>query len=309
MTARARVLLLCVLVVGIACTPSTEAPSSASRDAAADSIASAAPGTDIYLAALERTEAGALQVGAPTNVTRRSGYDNQPTFVREGGALLYTAVQEAQTDVFRYSINGDSTTRITTTSVSEYSPTPRPDGAMTLVRVEVDGRQRLWTYTGQGRPEAPVFSDLPRVGYHAWANPEQVLLFVLGDPPSLQQALVETRVRDTVATRIGRSLQPVPGRPAVSFVQVAEDSTTTLHVFDARTGGVQRIGGTPGSGRSVDHAWTPDGTLLLADSTFVYARSPEAEQWSRVGDLAPLEPSRLAVSPDGGTLALVAADS
>ncbi len=308
MTVRARLLLL-LTVAGIACTQSTEAPQSASSDTAADSIASAAPGTDIYLAALERTQAGALQVGAPTNVTRRSGYDNQPSFVREGRALLYTSVRDAQTEVVRHSIDGDSTTRITTTAVSEYSPTPRPDGQMTLVRVEEDGRQRLWTYSGQGTPEAPVFSELAAVGYHAWANDEQVLLFVLGDPPTLQRTNVETSVRDTVATRIGRSLQPVPGQPAVSYVEVATDSTTTLHTINVETGAVQQIGNTPGRGRGVDHAWTPDGTLLMADSTFLYARSRDANRWTRVGNLAPLEPSRLAVSPDGGTLALVAADS
>jgi hypothetical protein len=52
----------------------------------------------------------------------------------------------------------------------------------------------------------------------------------------------------------------------------------------------------------------PDGTVLMADSTRLYARKPDANRWTVLADLSPLEPTRLAVSPDGSRLAFVAAD-
>lgn len=308
MTVRAALVALAVALFGGACTQSPDSPTSSSDGTAADSIASAAPGTDVYLVPLRRSEAGQLQVGTPTNVTQRPGYDNQPAFVQEGGALLFSSVRGDQTDVYRYDVAADSVSQVTLTTQSEYSPTPRPNDMMTVVRVETDGRQRLWEYTMDGAPEALVLPALDSVGYHAWVDEEHVALFVLGDPPTLQYATVATGNRDTMATRIGRSLQRIPGERAVSFVKVAEDSTTSIHALHAGPTSVRQLTATPGSQRGVDHAWMPDGTLLMADSTRLYAWGMEEQQWATVADLAPLEPSRLAVSPDGRTLALVASD-
>jgi hypothetical protein len=304
-----RLLVLLLVTLLAACTgePSSEAGSApVDTSTAGDSIAAAAPGTDIYLAALEQTGDG-LGLGALRNATRRSGYDNQPAFA-EDGTLLFTSERDGQTDVYRYDLTTDSAQAVTTTPQSEYSPTPRPDGRFTVVRVETDGRQRLWQYDASGTPVAPVDDDVTGVGYHAWIDRQHVALFVLGDPPTLQRFGVDTGTRDTLATRIGRSLQPVPGTRAVSYVQVAADSTTAIHRVDGNSGSTRRLAASPGSGRSIDHAWTPGGTLLMADGTTLYARSADAATWTPVADLAPLQPTRLAVSPDGQTLALVAED-
>jgi hypothetical protein len=51
--------------------------------------AQAPPGTDIYLVAMSYNGA-ALSFGAVTNVTDRAGYDNQPSFLPDSGAILYT---------------------------------------------------------------------------------------------------------------------------------------------------------------------------------------------------------------------------
>lgn len=308
MMLRSFVVVCAIAAVALGCSPSPESPPSVPDTTAADSIAAGAPGTDIYLAPLTRRDDGTLRLGAPTNVTDRPGYDNQPSFTQDGGALLFSSLRDGQTDVYRYDLAGDSAARLTSTPESEYSPTSRPNGMMTVVRVETDGRQRLWEYTPEGAPEALVLPGLDAVGYHAWVDDEHVALFVLGEPPTLQYATVDAGTRDTMASRIGRSLQALPDARAVSFVQVAADSTTTLHTLYADTRSVRRLAMTPGRGRGVDHAWTPGGTVLMADSTRLFARGPDARRWRAIADLSPLEPSRLAVSPDGSTLALVAAD-
>jgi Tol biopolymer transport system component len=280
------------------------------------------PGTEVYLAAFDDS-AAADALGAARNVTRRPGYDNQPAFVPSGEALLYTSHRRGQADVYRYDRQADTTGRLTVTPESEYSPAPRPNGEMAVVRVEADGRQRLWQYGGDGRPMAPMLAAGDSVGYHAWLDTHRVALFVLGSPPTLQVVNVRTGRRDTVARRIGRSLQPVPGREAVSFVQVRADSTTAVSVYDGE-GAVRTVAETPGLGRAVDHTWTPGGTLLMAappadtasgadpsdrdapGASLLYARRPDADAWRAVADFDSLRVSRLAVSPDGSRLAFVA---
>lgn len=54
------------------------------------------------------------------------------------------------------------------------------------------------------------------VGYHARAG-DRVGLFVLGEPPTLRLADPATGAVRVVAREIGRSLQSVPGRSAISY--------------------------------------------------------------------------------------------
>jgi hypothetical protein len=286
---------------------STTASSTTTPGAASDSIASAAPGTDVYLAPLEQA-GDALRLGTPQNATQRAGYDNQPAFTMEGGAFVYTAVQGSQTEVMRYDLDAQATRALSDTPQSEYSPTPRPDDRMTLIRVEDDGRQRLWQYSALGLPAAPVFATLSPVGYHAWLDSARVGMFVLGDPPTLRLGNARTDSVRTLTERIGRSLQSIPDANAISFVKIAPDSTTTIHRLNPE-GTTELLTSTPGDERGIDHAWTPEGTLLMGRGTVLYAWRPDGGGWRAVADVAPLQPTRLSVAPGGQRLAFVAQDT
>lgn len=273
----------------------------------ADSTA-AAPATDIYLATIA-VEDGAVRLeDEPLNITQREGYDNQPHFTPDGRALLYTSVRDGQADTYRYDLAEGTTRQVTNTPESEYSPTPRGDG-FSVVRVEEDGTQRLWQFANDGSDAQVLVPNIEPVGYHAWATPDRVALFVLGEPPTLQLADVGTAA-DTLARDIGTSLQAVPGRPAtVSFIQHTADSTAEIRLLDARARTITPVvEALPGG--DDDHAWTPEGHLLMARDSTLYQYDPEGEgNWQSVADLAPLrDVTRLAVSPDGDRLALVAAE-
>jgi hypothetical protein len=59
-----------------------------------------------------------------------------------------------------------------------------------------------------------------------------------------------------------------------------------------------------------DLAWMPDGTLLMARGDVLYAWKRGDADWTRVADLSTLGitgATRLAVSPRGDALAIVAA--
>jgi hypothetical protein len=272
--------------------------------AAGDSIAAAAPGTDVFVAPLDSAD-DSLRIETPTAITTRPGYDNQPAFLRDGTGLVWTAVRDGQADVYRWT--GTESTQLTDTPESEFSPTPRPDG-MTVVRVDADGRQRLWRYSETGTPIEPVLSAADSVGYHAWLDSTRVALFELGTPPTLRVVDVTTGA-DTVVTRwVGRLLQSVPGRAAVSFGQVASDSTTAIHVIEGDVPTTGRLTVTPAEGTGDFHAWTPSGQLLMATTDALVAWSPPDGVWRTVAPLDTIDVSRLAVSPAGDRLAFVAAE-
>lgn len=276
---------------------------SACDDPAADGLE--VPSTDIYLASLDGIN-GTLSIGEPQNITARDAYDNQPFFLPDGEGLLYTSMQGEQTDIFRYTIADDRHEPLTRTeATSEYSPTPMADGGFSVVRVEEDGTQRLWRFATEGGEPALLLPDVEPVGYHAWIDDDRLALFVLGEPSTLQLAALGSGAAAVVAEDIGRSLQPVPDAEAVTFVQQRANGLAELMRFDPATDTLEGIVEVVEGGQ--DHAWTPEGLLLMTAGSVLYSFDPSVEDgsWSEVVDLSPLELSRIAVSPDGARVALV----
>ncbi|HEV8234402.1 MAG TPA: hypothetical protein VGP84_07375, partial [Gemmatimonadaceae bacterium] len=150
------------------------------------------PSTDIFLAPV-RIDRGQLVVGTPVNVTNRPGYDNQPSFTPDSRALLFTSVRaDAQADIYRYELQTKSITRVTTTPESEYSATIFGDGSrFSVIRVEADSTQRLWSFRLDGTDPRLVFAGFKPVGYHAWVDSTTVAMFLLGRPNAL--VLADTR--------------------------------------------------------------------------------------------------------------------
>jgi hypothetical protein len=275
-------------------------------------LGQAPPDTDVYLASLER-EGGAWSLGELENLTARPGYDNQPAFTPDGGAILYTVVDDDdRADVWRYDLSRGEAAPVTRTPESEYSPTPIPGSdRFSAVRVEADSTQRLWSFDPDGSDPRLVLPDLRPVGYHAWAGGGTLALYVLGEPSTLQVAAPGPGDARVAAREVGRSLGRIPGTDAVSFVALGDEDAgdrAWITRLDPTTGETRRIA--PALEGSVDHAWTPDGTLLMGRGSVLYRREPgESGGWRPVADLADrglASITRLAVSPDGEKIALVA---
>lgn len=263
------------------------------------------PAPDVFLADL--TLGDTAQVGVPKNVTNHSGYDNQPFFTHDGQSILYTCETEGQTDIHRFDIAGGATERVTRTAESEYSPTPMAGGsAFSTIRVEQDSTQRLWAFNLDGSGARLLLPDVAPVGYHAWVDSTSVALFVLGSPPTLQMTTLTSGTTTVEADNIGRSLHKVPDQRAVSYVRKISDSEWWIIVFDPAAHEHTRLVQTlPGR---EDYAWTPDRSLLMADSTTLYQWKRGWDDWSPIAELAShgLGPvTRLAVSPAGDRIALV----
>jgi beta-lactamase class D len=267
--------------------------------------------TDIHVLPLARDGGRILLAGPPVRVTDRDGYDNQPMFTPDGGAILYTSIRVDQADTYRYDIASGRTLAMTDTPESEYSPTPVPGSdRFSVVRVEGDGTQRLWSFAADGSDPRLVLPDIAPVGYHAWVSDGSLALFVLGQPAegrpaTLQLARPGPGLGRVAATDIGRAIQPVPGRSAVTFTQEI-DGEWWLRELDTRDGQARTIVQLLEPDGYHAHTW--DGAVLAASGSQLWQLDPQAG-WVAIADLAPFEIhglSRLAVSPDGGLLAVVA---
>jgi WD40-like Beta Propeller Repeat len=261
--------------------------------------------TDIYLVRFaDLDSAGTVAV---TQLTQRAGYDNQPFFTPDGRYLLYSAIMpDLQADIFRIDLNTRKEERLTKTPESEFSPTPLPDGSgFSAVRVQADSTQRLWKFPYKGKP-APILEKVRGVGYHAWADSDHLLLFLLHDPYLLVLANARTGDTTVVAENIGRSMAPIPGRSEVSFIK-NEGHARWIDGIDPTTRKVERIAPAPEG--SEDFAWTPGGRLLMAQGLILSEWNAATKQWETLavlGNQVPGRITRLAVSPDGKWLALVA---
>ena len=230
---------------------------------------------DIYLAELSVFD-GLHYLGPLQNVTNRTySYDNQPMFTPDSRSLLYTTEygygQRVQTEIHRFYLSSGRETRITRTSESEYSPTPVPgDRAFSAIRVEA------------------------------------LLLYVVGEPPTVRIADLTTGESEVVASGVGRSLHKIPNRNAWSFVERVSADEAWISEVNIGTREVRRLIAAVGGGDF--HAWTPEGVLLMALGSRIYQWDPEVDRdWHRVADVADMEitVSRIAVSPDGSMIAIV----
>lgn len=304
-----RFLLLCLFVLAAPAAARAQQPA---PQASPSPTPQPPPATDIYVADLS-SSGGVVKVGRPRRVTDWEGYDNQPSFTPDGRAILYTSIRaDNQADTYRYDLAAGASARLTETPEAEYSPTVTPDGKhFSVVRVEKDkdATQRLWQFPLAGGTAATlVLEKFKPVGYHAWADERTLGLFILGEPVTLQVVDARTGVYGVIATNVGRSLQRVPGTAKLSYVHKLGDGDWQIREYDTRTHAKRTLA--PTLPRAEDFAWTPDGTLLMAQGAKLYSLRPGNDPvWHEVADFSSdglRGITRLAVSPRGDRLALVA---
>lgn len=279
----------------------------------------APPATEVFLAPLDP----ATGVTTWMNVSNSPGYDNQPSFLPDSSAILFSSNRDGkQMDIYRYDIAAKALKQLTSTPDSEFSPTVTPDGkTFSVIRqAAADGTQLLVKYDlATGAHQSVVFENVKPVGYHAWIDATHVAMFILGSgqgqPATLQIGDTKAGTADVAATGIGRSILIRPRTGTVSFITSAQPRM--IKEFDPRTRTTTDLVAPFES--SQDAAWTPGGVLLMAaNRTIAMWRSGRTE-WMPLATLGGDSPyasgtpqpavrsvTRLAVSPDSKWLAFVA---
>jgi hypothetical protein len=266
--------------------------------------------TEIYLFDLEIKD-GQVTLSNGKNITKHKGYDNQP-FFHPGKPLVYYASfnDSGRSDIKCFNFETSETRNITNTREREYSPTVTPDGEFISCILQRDnGAQDLVKYPiDGGRPQVLVWHL--KVGYHAWADENRVLLFVLDDSVhnSLHNYYLDTNTDTVVAENIGRSLHHIPGQDAMSFVQKIPGKPFVIKRFDLGSGLVSTINtGVDGQDYMT---WLNGGIMLMSDGKSIFSCSDKHDaQWQPVkiiGDTKMLKGiSRLSVNTGNSKVAVV----
>lgn len=243
------------------------------------------PETDIYLLDLKITGDSVL-TGKPENITHRKGYDNQPCFTPDGTAILYIAdTDSGSTDIFSYSPENRSATRLTQTPESEFSPSLSADqDFLTVVRVDSDSGQRLYNYPFPGTDKPVLIKESDSVGYYCQLDRNTYALFILGEPVTLQLLDTRTGIRITVAEKIGRCIKTLPGKKEFYYSDKSSDSSWYINsmTFD----GTEKKRIVPTLPGSEDFCILPDGSFLMGNKGRLYRYIPGTKQWNEIADLS-----------------------
>jgi len=163
------------------------------------------PNTDIWLLDFKQKK-DSISLTNPVNITKRDGYDNQPCFSPDGSFLYFSSNRDGkQRDIYKYNLKNKKTTQVKNTATSEYSPTFMPDlKKLSVVMVEQDSAQRLWTINPQNGDTALFIDNIDSVGYHTWLENSAVFVFLLPEPFKLYLVDRKTGNKFFINDSIGR---------------------------------------------------------------------------------------------------------
>jgi len=266
----------------------------------------AQPGTEIYIFDL-KLKKNTITISNPTRVTNHPGYDSQPFFHPDKPVLYFASADTSgRTDILTYDYQTKETKKFTSTSEREYSPTVTPDEKFVSCIIQRDdGKQDLGKYPIEGGDAIVIINNLT-IGYHAWLDNDDVVVFVLGEPQTLRLYNVAVGKDLWLADSIGRSIHLIPKTTTISYV----DKSSPGKYLIKR---VISIDDTDVLAEALpnreDLAWTSDGRIVMSDGDKLFFYIPEkGKTWEPievVGSLPLKGISRLAINATGDKIAIV----
>ena len=267
----------------------------------------AQPSTEIYIVNITEKN-GELSFSEPVNITNHEGYDNQPEFSADGKKLLYVSMPDTiQTEIYEYNFKDSSTTRMTNTEESEYSPRYYNKGkTVSAVRVNKNKAQRLCAFTGSFDEAEELLPGLDSIGYYTWVNDS--MLALAGLNKGLELIVYDFYGGQFVIPEknIGRCLLKIPGEDAFLFCRKT-GAFVNLYRYNIRNDEVTGFG--DGLDDVEDYAFSPDGKLYAGKEGKLFVmNAPKSREWIQIADFSKsIGPFyRITVSHDGKRLALVA---
>ena len=300
--------------------------------------------SDIYVGKLSFSSEKSLQnvsISELERITDTETYTNQPYFFSDTH-LYFTQADLAddpssesteQTDIFLYQFPVKSTNdsipsyiNISNSKESEYSPTPLPQNkGMSVIRVNREGKQELWALNSEGGPLKHLAQTIEPVGYQVWLNNDELLLFVLGEPHTLQRVSASNAKQvQVIDENIGASLFRF--KNSEWFLYSKGSETLTLMAYNSVTRDTHKLISMPQG--SQYFSVTPRGEVITSNGKALFyiplkeregaaSTSLHAEDtWRFINVESYIEPnmkngkcksgiSRTAVSPSGKKIALV----
>lgn len=252
-------------------------------------------------------------------ITNTDSYTNQPYFF-DNTRLFYTQAigiddEKFQTDVWLFNFKLGTNTNITESLESEYSPTPVPNSKnMSVIKVNDAGKQELWEINQQGKVLKDLAHKVEPVGYQVWLNNKELLLFVLGEPNTLQRidTTPEGAIPKIIDTNIGASLFRF--EKTNWFLYTSNLDGNFLNAYNSHTNKIIQIVRMPKNSEyfsvsPMGNVITSDGETLWRGKFMVKGEKIKAmNKWQEIKidhDACGKGISRTAISPDTSMIALV----
>lgn len=267
------------------------------------------PATDIWLFKIKKdTSANRYLFINPKKINTGNRYNNQPSFTADNKQMLFSSNTDTlQTDVYAYSLRDSSIEKITDTPESEYSPVMYEPGKISVVRVDMDKAQRLYSINKDDDYNAGLlvnFND--SVAYYGWIGKNDVALAVLNNK-KMELQIFNLPTQQYIALlpeKTGRCFGSIaPGE--VCYMVKTTDSTGTIMRYDLQN--EMTAEWCPALKYSDDFAITPDGDVWMGRDGKLYEWNHKKSEWILLADFKETLGNfyRLSVSKDGNWLALV----
>ena len=263
--------------------------------------------TDVFLFDLKVSN-NYIELFNQRNISANDGYDNQPSFLDEN-TVLYAGTRNGQTDIVKYNINYNSKIFINHTEGGEYSPLKIPNkNEVSAVRLDPDGKQRLYTYSLRNGESTELVQDLV-FAYYTWYDENTIVGAVIEeDGLNLYAVNLKEGWNRKYATNVGRSFHKIPNSNLVSFIS-KENDVWQIKSLNPNSGATRLIANTMEDVEDI--CWLNNRTILSGKESVLYKLTLRQDiNWKKVADLSSKGISkitRLAANPEA-TMLLIAGD-
>lgn len=265
--------------------------------------------TEIYL--FDLIESGkSFTIKNPINISKQTGYDNQPSFTEDGSSILFTSFRDGQSDIAIYDLEQNLRSWLTDTPENEISPMAYPGKKklFTCIRADKEESQKLYIYAYKGKEPEVLIGDA-KVAYYTWFDKNTLVTYELGDMDAIYVNNFKLKIKYPVQQNTGRSFQRKPGTVLLGFISELHDEPE-IYSIDLKTSKLTYLA--DALENSLDMAFTTNGNILMAKDNQIYKFRPEEDkEWKNVpieSELPLKQITRLVISPDGKKIAVVVAE-
>jgi Tol biopolymer transport system component len=262
---------------------------------------------DIYLVEYNIMK-GKYVFTEPYNFTHRKGYDNQPYFTPDGEHILFVAYKDTiQSDIYDYNMTDSSTTQLTKTPESEFSPQVLKNGSLSVIRVDANKSQHFYKTDPDGTNEELILSNTDSAAYYDWINENNVAMVILDKSMLLNIYELPSMQFVQLAKNVGRCVKHIPDSDAISWVDKTDTAHWILMKYSLTSGEVNNLAEMPKGVE--DYAWTNDGKIICGNNgkLLLYDIDKPDDKWKELADFSKSIGNfyRIVVSAKGNKLAIV----
>ncbi|WP_222611355.1 nuclear transport factor 2 family protein [Winogradskyella echinorum] len=240
--------------------------------------------TEIFLFELE-TDNIKIELKNGINISKNEGYDNQPSFI-DDRYIAFASTRNGQTDIVKFDTRYNAKVWLNFTEGGEYTPLKIPNNnALSAVRLDKDGKQRLYSYSLRNGHSTELIKDLV-VAYYTWYNEDIIVSAVIEeDNLNLYVSNLKDGTNVKYASNVGRSFHKIPNTNLVSFISKENDNQWQIKSLNPNTGAVKVITNTMAGVEDI--CWLNENTILSGKDDVLYKlRLKRHNDWKQITNLS-----------------------